>query len=1526
MTDLSPAMQQVLATLYDTIEPISGRRVAVLTCLSPTTANKALRALLDLGAVRTAPLGRGFYWQATSAADRLLGGQEGQRPERTVLVLTALPLEYVAVRDRVANGEELRAPNGVRYLKASISGLQVRWTAYVCEIGMGNTAAAALVGYAVEQFKTDFIMFTGIAAGLKPDDLEYGDVVIAERVYNAHSGKHGTGPDGEPTFLARPESQSTVYELVQLARHVARISGRPPIATRSDRFKITVASIASTEAVLADARSELYRRIRNGLNDCAAVDMESFGTYQAAYASHLPAVAVRGISDFVVGKDADSDSRWQPVAARHAADVAIDLLVHAHPDDIPRRKFDLAPTPDAASASFEGGSLPPHAQPWEARLRAVSARLADAACGELTSDNAVPFASWVSKALHRPPAWLRAETTGDGWALVGSLADGIGASTAPRAYARAAESACRNGDLALAIVHKIRSALSIRVPGAEAARIRAIRNALEEIDLSACPELRPLVDFHIATTSTANRAVLDAAMPALASLGHDPAVLGLIGIRSATSVSVSSATAQVIEVPLPEDVRSLLAGMVLLSISVVWLIDENGEMAQQAAESALSLIPDSSLARLRRSQALLTRLHSQGSASALEGTSDVLRRIEDDALAVRRARKEWGGDTSEALALAGRARIEAGDAEGALRLLLTAPKGEATAEEAKSAEVRQFAAMAALLTDRHDLALELAPTLASNVEAHLTRAAAFARSRGTRDEARDGYLRALELAGENPQHIERALLGLARLGSTIDSHSPGGLSPKLQLLRDHDPQAADLVLGTAALSSANYGKALQIARRYRSVLQAVELEADALMASGKAVEAVHLLDEFGRHRGDDSLRVQAMMLARQADLHEAVDRIADAVIGARDGELRRQAREAKAEAGGRRQRWDEVDRQARLLIDELDHSDPQRAAARAIAYRWIRAEALYHRRKFAIAFQALSQPTPLPVTRREQARLVLAVIGAFLSESPLDLPENAFNWLFSISADWVKDAQIGADALGLILMLPKQATDAQLMCARELLEEYFAVHKDNSRIKRIEFPPDPNDPDSFDPTPLVEQLKAQFEPQAETLSKLAIKLWLGHLPAAFIAEATNRSYAESLIKRVLGCYAIREELPSLAAAQVAARRVKAARDALQYERVVIDTSALVIGSKLDVARTHLTSLFGQVLFPASLRDDVYQARASLALHSDTTLGWDRVSGRPTITKFDADAVRRWADDADALQRDLVHLSVQPDAGEGEGERALWSAALLLAKETELPLWADDIALRAVAASEGIPAFGTLDLLKAADEESRIEMPSETALRAALTAARAVDLPLSKPWWVSAQDEDWDPNGYIALSVSRPAAWADQADSFAQYRDLIRIMVARSPKDTIIERIAGWANAAVNGIAWATPPGTRPRVVGALLAWTALNTEPMLNAATICASIHTTDDSDNGLMEELAGKILSALLAVAISTQRNAFPDGDGVRHVVVALADTIRTVADGMTTAAVVARALSTLNNDQLRAQATAAFLASPPAPSSTYP
>src|SRR5215213_7543166 len=141
--------------------------------------------------------------------------------------------------------------------------------------------------------------------------------------------------------------------------------------------------------------------------------MESFGLYSGANLHNVPAVAVRGISDFIDDKTPAQDQKTQPVAARNAARFLIQLLEKAHPDDFPRTAPEAPrPTPSDPTGS---SALPPNARLWETRLRARSSQRANHAVLDLTrqGEDKSPVATFVNRALHRPPLWLREDDTGD---------------------------------------------------------------------------------------------------------------------------------------------------------------------------------------------------------------------------------------------------------------------------------------------------------------------------------------------------------------------------------------------------------------------------------------------------------------------------------------------------------------------------------------------------------------------------------------------------------------------------------------------------------------------------------------------------------------------------------------------------------------------------------------------------------------------------------------------------------------------------------------------------------------------------------------------------------------------------------------------------------------------------------------------------------------------------------------------------------------------------------------------------------
>ncbi|MFF0204428.1 hypothetical protein [Streptomyces sp. NPDC005017] len=233
------------------------------------------------------------------------GAGEQQGP--VAVVLTALSVEYEAVRAHLTSVQTLVHPSGTRAECGRFAGTS--WQVALAETGEGTLTAAALTERFHTWLRPQVLLFVGVAGGLK-DDIEVGDVVVATKVYGIHGGKQT--PHG---FLVRPEAWRTSHRLEQAARHALR--GRA-------HFK----PIAVGDVVLADAASAIVRHLNEHYNDAVAIEMEGAGVAQAAHLTgDLDALIIRGIS----GKaDAhkhqrDAEGSQQP-AAHNAAQAAVALL------------------------------------------------------------------------------------------------------------------------------------------------------------------------------------------------------------------------------------------------------------------------------------------------------------------------------------------------------------------------------------------------------------------------------------------------------------------------------------------------------------------------------------------------------------------------------------------------------------------------------------------------------------------------------------------------------------------------------------------------------------------------------------------------------------------------------------------------------------------------------------------------------------------------------------------------------------------------------------------------------------------------------------------------------------------------------------------------------------------------------------------------------------------------------------------------------------------------------------------------
>jgi nucleoside phosphorylase len=251
---------------------------------------------------------------------------------RCAVILTALPVEYLAVREFLTGLQEKVNLQGTVYEQGVFAGDGFDWKVGIAEVGAGNVEAAIEAERAIDYFKPDVLLFVGIAGGLK-NDVAIGDVVAATKVYGYESGK------AEEVFKPRPEVRLAAYRLAQRARAEARNGDwLRRIAVTEVVPRVFVAPIAAGEKVVASTESEVYEFLRSNYNDAIAVEMEGSGFLSAAFAyPSIKAIVIRGISDMVAGKNDDAGQGKEvdrhKVASNHASSFAFELLAKLQLED-----------------------------------------------------------------------------------------------------------------------------------------------------------------------------------------------------------------------------------------------------------------------------------------------------------------------------------------------------------------------------------------------------------------------------------------------------------------------------------------------------------------------------------------------------------------------------------------------------------------------------------------------------------------------------------------------------------------------------------------------------------------------------------------------------------------------------------------------------------------------------------------------------------------------------------------------------------------------------------------------------------------------------------------------------------------------------------------------------------------------------------------------------------------------------------------------------------------------------------------
>ncbi|SRR5712691_4534115 len=105
--------------------------------------------------------------------------------QKTLVVLTALDVEYDSIRSKLTDVRAQSHPAGTRFEVGRLADGECR--VVIAQVGKGNLAAAVLAERAIGEFDPAALLFSGVAGALR-SSIALGDVVVATHVYAYHGG------------------------------------------------------------------------------------------------------------------------------------------------------------------------------------------------------------------------------------------------------------------------------------------------------------------------------------------------------------------------------------------------------------------------------------------------------------------------------------------------------------------------------------------------------------------------------------------------------------------------------------------------------------------------------------------------------------------------------------------------------------------------------------------------------------------------------------------------------------------------------------------------------------------------------------------------------------------------------------------------------------------------------------------------------------------------------------------------------------------------------------------------------------------------------------------------------------------------------------------------------------------------------------------------------------------------------------------------------------------------------------------
>ncbi len=795
--------------------------------------------------------------------------------------------------------------------------------------------------------------------------------------------------------------------------------------------------------------------------------------------------------------------------------------------------------------------------------------------------------------------------------------------------------------------------------------------------------------------------------------------------------------------------------------------------------TAVARWPDFSGPALELAWVLLGRAQSTATTSR---SADRARAIEL-ALRVREQRREWGGDASEAVHVACLAAMTGSDFGLAVRLGALPPDGEALPTEADHPDVRYAVFQASLALGNVDRARAIAESTSDGFQAALLSAEILTATSAHRDAIAQEFQRVWPLAKRDE---DRAAVWFAASEAGIEP-LPG--QSELDARTDEIPI---LVYSQADMANGRFAEAATRLRSRPASESCARMLSHALAKGGRLDEAIMELEAAGnRFDNPDHLYAAARLLIEADRINDAVD-IADRALIRLPASLADQrafCHQVGISAAHDRGAWGDMATRVRAWINDQGET-PGR--------RWLLVQALQNQGAFDEAWAVMRDEPALEPANPFTAQLWIVLSARFRPGPDLAVEILDIHDRFAAADSNVTRAAVNAfvnmgEAKG-------EIDPAALARYHALMERREAIATASSDDTFFSL----NVPDTVEE--FVETFRPHLEPRAQQMERVAERVAFGG-PYGLLSAAAGLSYTAALVQRGAGCLPIEGRDSARLSAELAA-----ARSAIDGP-AAIDLSTVCCAWYLLDLWPQIRSGVTRIEAPSPARDDVVRALDSLTPRPAGYLSWDTHTGRPVMTDADPVELERieahiaWVAEAisQVTVRDWPSLVTDDFASHNDARLLPWLAAVDLAKQSGLPLWADDVGLRSLARDVGVPSFGSVALLTALEEHGRLSpVQRRTAMRV-FRDEYCVDLELDVEWMQSsAAAAEWRA-GPAMVNFARPAVWADIEAAFSVWREIVQ---AASNADSKL--IGPWIHAAATGICRGVPPDRCSAVVASLV--------------------------------------------------------------------------------------------------------------------